>query len=322
MMPAMNEASAETVSVRRVQVAEEGHGQRVDNYLHRLLKGVPRSLIYRILRTGEVRVNRDRVGPKHRLAKGDELRIPPLRVGPRESEVTIPANIGEQLRRAELFRDRDLLIIDKPAGLAVHKGSGLSFGLIEALRQLNPDEPFLELAHRLDRDTSGCLVLARNPQALRAIQAALRAGSVDKRYLVLVRGRWQGGEVAVDVPLRKGALKGGERMVLVRADGKPARTLFRELSQLRGATLLEAVIDTGRTHQIRVHAAHLGYPLAGDSKYGDARFNRELATSAGLHRLFLHAHTVEFAVDGRMLSASSPLPDDLRRVVDALEPHP
>lgn len=318
-MRAMNEASVDPGSVRRLRVPEEGHGQRVDNYLLRLLRGVPRSLIYRILRTGEVRVNRGRVGPEHRLARGDELRIPPVRSGERSPPTQIPAAVRELLAGAELYRDEDCLIIAKPAGLAVHRGSGLSFGLIEALRLMYPRERFLELAHRLDRDTSGCLLLARNPAALRTMQAASRSGSMDKRYLVLVRGRWQGGARTVDAPLCKGIVRGGERMVTVGEGGKPARTVFRPLAWLRGATLLEAVLETGRTHQIRVHAAHEGYPLAGDDKYGDACFNRELAARAGLRRLFLHAHSLGVPLAGRMVSASCPLPDDLRAVVDALE---
>ncbi|HRF42699.1 MAG TPA: RluA family pseudouridine synthase, partial [Candidatus Competibacteraceae bacterium] len=229
-----------------------------------------------------------------------------------------PLRLAEQLREAVLYEDRELLVLDKPAGLAVHKGSGVDYGIIEALRALRPDEPFLELAHRLDRDTSGCLALARTPAALRQIQEAFRAGRVEKRYLALVRGYWNHGLREVNQPLRRNVLRGGERMVEVLDDGKPALTRFRPVSLHAPASLLEAWIATGRTHQIRVHAAHAGYPLAGDDKYGDAAFNRMMAEDYGLRRLFLHAHSLSLPLGGRDIAVSAPLGAELKAVLDLI----
>ena len=305
--------------VRHLEITSNHAGQRLDNFLLRELKGAPKSLIYRILRTGEVRLNGGRVQPDHRLQAGDVLRIPPVRLGEREERpLRAPPGLAERLREAVLYQDRELLVLDKPAGLAVHKGSGLPYGVIELLRTLRPDEPFLELAHRLDRETSGCLALARTPAALRAIQNALRTGRVEKRYLALARGYWNHGPREIDQPLRRNVLRGGERMVEVLDDGKPARTQFRPVSLHKPASLLEARIATGRTHQIRVHAAHVGHPLAGDEKYGDAEFNRLMAEQFGLRRLFLHAHSLNLSLGGRDIAVSAPLDAELKAVMDRL----
>lgn len=281
------------MGVEHVRVGDQLDGQRVDNFLMARAKGVPRSHIYRVLRRGEVRVNKGRVKPSYRLRAGDSVRIPPLRLAEPRPPGRAPAGQLRGLASAILFEDERLLVIDKPAGLAVHGGSGLSFGLIEAMRQLRPNA-VLELVHRLDRDTSGCLLLAKRRSALRALHQLIRENKIDKRYLALLVGQLADREIMVDAPLLKNTLRGGERLVRVdRADGKPARTRFRCLRSIGGFTLVEARLLTGRTHQIRVHAAHLGTPLAGDEKYGDGAANRSLRPM-GLNRLFLHASALSF----------------------------
>ncbi len=306
-------------AVQWVEVNAEQAGQRIDNFLLCHLKGVPRSRIYRILRKGEVRVNRGRARPDYRLQAGDRLRIPPLRLSERRPG-QVPAQVQAGLADKVLYEDERLLIVDKPAGLAVHGGSGLAFGVIEALRAQRPGAPFLELVHRLDRDTSGCLMIAKKRSELRRLHALLREGRVTKRYLLLARGDWSQGPWRIDAPLRKNQLRGGERMVRVDAAGKASRTRFSFLQGYQVASLMEAELGTGRTHQIRVHAAHAGHPLAGDDKYGDADFNRRLQ-SLGLRRLFLHAHLLAFddPERDRHIEVSAPLPDELRAVLDRLE---
>ena len=306
-------------AVQWVEVSAEQAGQRIDNFLLCHLKGVPRSRIYRILRKGEVRVNRGRARPDYRLQAGDRLRIPPLRVSERRPG-QVPAQVQAGLADKVLYEDERLLVVDKPAGLAVHGGSGLAFGVIEALRAQRPGAPYLELVHRLDRDTSGCLMIAKKRSELRSLHALLREGRVTKRYLLLAQGDWSQGPWRIDAPLRKNQLRGGERMVRVDAAGKASRTRFAFLQGYPGASLMEAELGTGRTHQIRVHAAHAGHPLAGDDKYGDANFNRRLQ-SMGLRRLFLHAHLLAFddPERDRHIEVSAPLPDDLRSVLDRLE---
>ncbi|MFO1422171.1 MAG: RluA family pseudouridine synthase [Candidatus Competibacteraceae bacterium] len=312
-------ASPASPGVRHLAITADHAGQRLDNFLLRELKGAPKSLIYRIVRTGEVRLNGGRVQPDRRLQAGDVVRIPPVRLGERkERPLRAPPGLAARLRAAVLYEDREILVLDKPAGLAAHGGSGLEYGVIELLRALRPEEPFLELAHRLDRETSGCLALAKTPVALRAIQDALRAGRVEKRYLALARGYWNHGPREVNQPLRRNVLRGGERMVEVLDTGKPARTDFRPVSLHKPASLLEASIATGRTHQIRVHAAHVGHPLAGDDKYGDADFNRLMAEQFGLRRLFLHAHSLNLPLGGRDIAVSAPLDAELKAVMDRL----
>ena len=312
--------SLSPVRVRHLDITAGYAGQRLDNFLLRELKGAPKSLIYRILRKGEVRLNGGRVQPDRRLQAGDVLRIPPVRLGqPDDQPLRLPPGLVDQLRNAVLHEDRDILVLDKPAGMAVHAGSGLDYGIIEALRAMRPDEPFLELAHRLDRETSGCLALARTPTALKQIQEAFRAGQVEKRYLALVCGYWNHGPREINQPLRRNVLRSGERMVEVLEDGKPARTRFAPVSLFKPASLLEARIETGRTHQIRVHAAHVGHPLAGDDKYGAADFNRLMVEQYGLRRLFLHAHSLSLPLGGRDIAVSAPLATELKTVLDRLD---
>ncbi|TLY80463.1 MAG: RluA family pseudouridine synthase [Gammaproteobacteria bacterium] len=274
-------------------MTEEEAGQRLDNFLHKRLGGIPRSRVYRVIRKGEVRVNGHRAGPDTRLQARDRIRIPPVRVQP-QSDVSRPsAALQQTIREAIVFESSDLLVLDKPAGIAVHGGSGVSFGVIEALRALRPGES-LELAHRLDRDTSGCLLVARNAATLRALHALLREGRFEKRYLALLKGKWDLGRKRIDIPLRTDIRVGGERTVKADSSGKASVSEFRPVQFFgKRATLVEVILHTGRTHQIRVHAQHAGHPVAGDEKYGDEVFNHELQ-ALGLKRMFLHAHSVGF----------------------------
>lgn len=312
-------------AVQQHLVADEDAGQRLDKALARLLPAVPRSRIFRLIRKGEVRVNGKRARPEQRLAAGDRLRVPPVHELSDSAQVEaaggaarVPAALLERLSAAIVHEDERVLVLDKPAGLAVHGGSGLSHGVIEALRAARPHET-LELAHRLDRDTSGILIVARRPAALRALHELLREGLVQKSYLALVVGRWELGRKLVDLPLLTEARVSGERTVRVGEGGKSARTRFRLVQQFGArASLVEATIETGRTHQIRVHAAYCGHPVAGDVKYGDATANAALR-ELGLRRMFLHAHSVSFDwPQGGQLSVSAPLPAELKAVLDAL----
>lgn len=305
---------------RTVTVDPDRAGQRIDNFLLTLLKGVPRSRIYRLLRTGQVRVNKGRVKPVYRLKAGDAVRIPPVATSASGGAQAVPERAREALAQAVLYEDDDLLVVDKPAGMAVHGGSGLSYGLIEALRALHTEVAGMELVHRLDRHTSGCLLVAKNRRLLPGLQAQFREGVVDKRYMTLLCGAWRGGPRTVDLPLHKGRLLSGERMVRVDAAGKPSETLFTPVTRYRDCCLMEATLHTGRMHQIRVHAAGIDRPIAGDEKYGDPGFNR-MMRDLGLRRLFLHAHSLSFTHPdtGREIDVSAPLADDLRRVLDTLE---
>jgi 23S rRNA pseudouridine955/2504/2580 synthase len=297
----------------------------VDNYLGRVLKGVPKSHIYRILRSGEVRINKGRVGPDARLALGDVVRVPPIRTA-------APARVekpGRSFARSGpalpiLFEDEALIALDKPSGLAVHGGSGIAQGLIEQLRAARPDAKFLELVHRLDRETSGILLIAKKRPALVGLHAQLREGAFDKRYLVLVRGRWRDEKRRVRLSLHKFATQEGERRVRVEEEGKEAETIFRRVrtwvDRDPPLALLEAELKTGRTHQIRVHLTHLGFPLAGDDKYGDFAWNKALAKE-GLKRMFLHSCSLRFAhpLTGEAMAFESPLPGDLAHFVAGLD---
>ncbi len=305
--------------VRQVTIEEEDAGQRIDNFLIRQLKGLPRSHIYRILRRGEVRVNKGRVRPSYRLVAGDCVRIPPVREAQRERPRP-SRNLLERLEAQVVFEDSHLLIMDKPPGLAVHGGSGVSLGLIEACRAARPDCRRLELVHRLDRETSGLVMLAKRRSSLRMLHELLRTGGVDKRYLALVRGRWPSGWKTVQAPLKKNVLRSGERMVTVDPTGRDAVTEFCRLELFADASFVEARPLTGRTHQIRVHAAQAGCPLAGDSKYGDRVFNQALH-KLGLTRLFLHATALAYTdpETGERIEFCAPLPDDLRAVLSRLE---
>lgn len=312
----MNELSKDAATW--LQVGSDSAGQRVDNYLTKRLKGVPKSHIYRILRSGEVRVNSRRVRPDHRLAEGDRLRLPPIRAARRAAGTARPP--VRRLHADVLYEDEGLLVIDKPAGVAVHGGSGVSHGVVEQLRLQRGHVSFLELAHRLDRETSGVLMLAKRRSALTALHRELREGRVQKFYLVLVKGRWSDARRSVKLPLAKRVLPSGERRVSVKVSGLASHTVFCLQRRWREYSLLEAELKTGRTHQIRVHLAHLGFPIAGDDKYGDFVLNKALARQ-GLKRMFLHAHRVIVAhpVSGAPLVLEAPLPGDLEGFLDRLD---
>jgi 23S rRNA pseudouridine955/2504/2580 synthase len=302
--------------VRRVRVDADRHGQRLDNFLSALLKGVPKAAVYRMIRTGQVRVNGSRAKPAARLEEGDEIRVPPVRTRTQQ-QVTVSDEVRRQVRQAILHEDADLLVVNKPAGMAVHAGSGLPWGLIDALRQDRPQE-YLELVHRLDRETSGCLLLARNGGALNMLSAQFRAGTVRKFYLCLMDGRLPEDLVEVDAPLSR-AESETVSAVVSDADGKSARTRFRLLQRFRECSYVEAELLTGRTHQIRAHARHIGLPLAGDTKYAE-REAVQRWRAIGLNRLFLHAHRLGLAVpSGEDMEFHAPLPDALRDVLDRLE---
>ncbi|MEO7068716.1 MAG: RluA family pseudouridine synthase [Rhodanobacter sp.] len=302
--------------VRQVEVGPERDGQRIDNALVTLLKGVPKSMIYRLLRTGQIRVNGKRAKPDTRLNDGDTLRIPPIRVAERPPQHAPATAQMASVTDAIIFEDKHFLVIDKPSGVASHGGSGISFGAIELLRAARPQE-HLELVHRLDRDTSGVLVFARTRTGLIGLQTAIRAGEVTKQYLCLMLGHPAKAKFDVNAPLLKSVLQGGERMVRVADNGKPSLTFFREADHYPGTRLMQATLGTGRTHQIRVHAAHIGHPLAGDPKYGDREMNKRFR-EMGLTRLFLHAAHMAFELEGRSYSFSAPLPDDLKDFLDVL----
>jgi 23S rRNA pseudouridine955/2504/2580 synthase len=303
--------------VRFIEVSDDYAGQRLDNFLIRELKGVPRTRIYKALRKGEIRVNKGRVRGDYRVAAGDQVRVPPLRLPERSGSQVVPRRWAGLLEEALLYEDPGLWVLNKPPGLAVHGGSGLSVGLIECLRLLAPEQKFLELVHRLDRDTSGCLMVARKPAVLKQLHRLLREDRVDKRYLALVAGRWSAKRHFVEAPLKKNTLQSGERIVRVDKDGKAARTEFRVIERFDGATLVEAKPITGRTHQIRVHAQQAGHPILGDDKYGDKETNRRAAGS-GLKRLFLHAASLTFTLDGRPVSVSAPIDENLELVLERL----
>ncbi len=310
----------------QLTVPAAADGQRLDNFLLRHLKGVPRSLVYRLVRKGAIRVNGRRARVENRVAAGDEIRVPELdrpgRGGDGETPIRVPDGVLRGLRAAIIHEDDDYLVLDKPAGLAVHGGSGLAFGIIEAVRVLRPGSE-LELGHRLDRETSGCLVLSKSRRGLRSFHEALRVGAVSKRYLALVAGRWEGPPQRCDLPITQERDGGGrKRMRAVEPQdaetARPASSLFTPLEHYGRFTLVEVEIGTGRTHQIRVHGQALGHPVAGDHDYGDPEANRA-ARTAGLHRMFLHAQAIRFPDEsGEELLFSAPLPDDLQRVLQAL----
>ena len=297
-------------------VAEDEAGQRVDNYLVARLKGVPKSRVYRLLRKGEVRVNKGRIKPDYRLRSGDEVRVPPVRVAERPVSTAPSAPLRSRLETAVLYEDDELLVVDKPAGLAVHGGSGVNLGLIEALRAMRPHQS-LELVHRLDRGTSGCLLVAKKRSALRHVQAQIRDHRVEKVYLALADGSWPKGLTVLDAPLEKRTTASGEKIVRPGREGKPAVTRFEVRRRLADATLLEVALETGRTHQIRVHCQLAGHPLLGDDKYGNDVRNEALRRR-GLKRVFLHAHRLcfELPASGERLCVESPLPRDLEDVID------
>jgi 23S rRNA pseudouridine955/2504/2580 synthase len=301
-------------------VPETSEGQRLDNFLLRHLKGVPRSLVYRLVRKGAVRVDGKRAKVEQRLVAGQDVRVPPLRGSVGEGPAKVPEGVLRLLRGSILFEDDDYLILDKPAGLAVHGGSGLAFGVIEAMRELRTG-PGLELGHRLDRETSGCLVLTKTRRALMGFHQALRDGRVEKRYLALVAGRWEGPPIRCDLAVASGREEGRRHMRAGAGADEGARSatsLFTPLEVFRGFSLMEVDIGTGRTHQIRVHGQALGHPVAGDHEYGDADANR-LARGLGLRRMFLHAQALRFTDwRGEEQIFSAPLPTELQQVLETL----
>lgn len=311
-------------SVTQAIISEGEQGQRLDNYLLNLCKGVPKSHVYRIVRSGEIRVNRKRESVFYRLQVGDILRIPPIRVARRKEAIIAGAAISAEL--PIIYEDEALLVVDKPSGIAVHGGSGVSFGVIESLRQQRPQARFLELAHRLDRETSGILLVGKKRLALTALHDMFREGGLagsgrgsDKRYLVLVNGRWMDPLRHVKLPLLKYLLASGERRVRVSDEGKASHTVFRLLARWEHFSLLEAELKSGRTHQIRVHLAHLGFPIAGDEKYGDFALNKALSKT-GLKRMFLHAWKMRFPhpISGSVMALEAPVPAGLESFLERL----
>jgi 23S rRNA pseudouridine955/2504/2580 synthase len=317
----MLEINNPRMQVRHITVDAERGGQRLDNWLLHELKGVPRAWVYRVLRTGQVRVNKGRVKPSYRLQEGDLVRIPPVRQAETADPGQAPASQLETLEAAILYEDQRLLVINKPAGMAVHGGSGISHGVIEGMRALRPRDANLELVHRLDRDTSGCLLISKRRSMLRWLHEIIRENGVDKRYTALLSGVWheKSDIVSVNQPLKKNILKSGERMVTLDPHGKPSRTDFHRLRDLGQATLVEAHLLTGRTHQIRVHAQSMAMPILGDQKYGDREANARLR-KIGLKRLFLHASTLTFELpDGAgRFHIAAPLSDELQKILAKL----
>jgi 23S rRNA pseudouridine955/2504/2580 synthase len=315
----MTTPASPTSGVQLIEVAPELAGQRIDNFLRAQLKGVPKTLIYRILRKGEVRVNKGRIKPEYKLQAGDVVRVPPLRLAERDEPEPLAQGLLERLEAAIVYEDKALIVLNKPAGIAVHGGSGLNYGVIEAFRQLRPDAKDLELVHRLDRDTSGLLMIAKKRSMLRHLHEQLRGDGVDKRYMALVRGHWATAKKQVNAPLQKSNLRSGERMVEVDGEGKEALTLFRVLRRFGDfATLVEAKPVTGRTHQIRVHAKHAGHSIAGDSKYGDDDFTREIRELGG-KRLFLHAYELQVPLpEGGVLKLEAPVDEMWAKTLERL----
>lgn len=306
-------------SVQWIEVDPENAGQRIDNFLFTRLKGVPKSHVYRILRTGEVRRNGGRIRAQDRLEAGDRIRVPPIRMAEREGREVPGKLMRARIEPRILYEDGDLLVLDKPAGMAVHGGSGVSFGVIEALRELRADAHSLELVHRLDRDTSGCLLIAKKRSALRILHEQFRGDDVQKVYVALLAGAWARTRWMVDAPLQKNVLQSGERMVKVSREGRSAVTEFRRRERYANATLVEARPITGRTHQIRVHAQHMGHPLAGDERYGNESANREFKR-LGLRRLFLHSleTSLRHPRSGEALRFQAPLDPELARFLSVL----
>ena len=318
--PNKQPASAlQSQSVRIETVTENHLDQRIDNFLHAQLKGVPKSRIYRLLRKGEVRVNKGRVKPEYRLQVGDQVRIPPLRMSDDRDNALPSQSLRKLLASAILYEDDALLVLNKPAGLAVHGGSGFDLGAIEALRAMYPQQSYLELVHRIDRGTSGCLLVAKKRSILRHLQQELREGKTHKRYLALVQGSWNKNRKTVSAPLKRNPPDTGERFVRVSKDGKESITHFEVQQKFTAATLLAVTLETGRTHQIRVHCQFSGHPLAGDEKYGDVAFNQAMRAK-GLKRMFLHAWQIEFASpDGQWWQFEAPLPTELQDFLRELD---
>jgi len=310
-----------TPQVQLLEISDANSEQRLDNFLISYLKGVPKSRIYRMVRKGEVRVNKGRTDVSYKLALGDIVRIPPVRVAEKNPEAIVQPVLRFSLENRILYEDEGFIVLNKPSGFAVHGGSGVSSGIIEALRQIRPQQKFLELVHRLDKETSGCLLIAKKRSVLKALHELFRGDGVHKTYMALLAGQFNRKKQLVEVPLLKNINQGGERMVVVSQAGKSAETLFTRLKQFQDVTLVHAAPKTGRTHQIRVHAAWLGHPIVGDDRYGEDEMNKAFK-KRGFKRLFLHAEQLEFAhpVSGAPLCFTAPLPDDLEILLQHEKP--
>jgi len=319
---AMNTASNQTnPQVQWVEITEANREQRLDNFLITYLKGVPKTRIYRMVRKGEVRVNKGRIDVSYKLQLGDIVRIPPVRVAEKKDEIIVQPTLKFSLENHILYEDDGFIVLNKPAGFAVHGGSGISSGVIEGLRQIRPQQKFLELVHRLDKETSGCLLIAKKRSILKLLHDLFRGEGIQKTYLALLVGQFQRKKQLVEVPLLKNVAQGGERMVVVSQAGKSAETLFTRLKQFQDVTLVHAAPKTGRTHQIRVHAAWLGHPIVADDRYGDDDTNKAFK-KRGHKRLFLHAEQLQFAhpVSGALLHFTAPLPEDLQELLNHEKP--
>ncbi|PHS22893.1 MAG: 23S rRNA pseudouridine(955/2504/2580) synthase RluC [Methylophaga sp.] len=315
----MNAANTKTNPVQFIDISAAQAGQRIDNFLLTLEKSVPKSRIYKAIRKGEVRVNKGRIKQTYKIQAGDKIRIPPFHTSEKNTTTFVGDRLKQQLTECVLFEDDDLLVLNKPPGLAVHAGTNIQQGIIEALRIIRIDQPYLELVHRLDRDTSGCLLLAKNRNTLLNLQQQMIQHDLDKHYLTLLKGSWDDGEKLVEHPLLKNVVSSGERMVQLNPQGKYAKTVFIPIERYSQAQLTEVVLFTGRTHQIRVHSLYLNHPVAGDDKYGHRNFNRDMK-KLGLKRLFLHAWKlgITHPSSSEKLLFEAPLPTQLQNVIDKL----
>jgi 23S rRNA pseudouridine955/2504/2580 synthase len=306
-------------TIQYFTVTNDALGQRLDNFLMSRLKGLPKSRLYRIIRKGELRINKKRVKPDYRLQEGDVIRVPPLRLTPRIEKNSLNTKLTELLEKSIIFEDKHLLVLNKPSGMAVHGGSGIHLGIIEAIRLLRPQLKFLELVHRLDRDTSGCLLIAKKSSILKELHQLLRSGQMKKTYTALVAGHWPKSLQTIDAPLYKNQLQSGERIVLVQTEGKNSITEFSVQQYFSESTLMSAMPITGRTHQIRVHAQYAKHPIIGDEKYGEKEINKKMR-QLGCKRLFLHASQLEFSLGstGETITLTAKLPEDLNQVLKNL----
>lgn len=315
----MASTDKKSYSVKFVDISAAQAGQRIDNFLLTLQKGVPKSRIYKAIRKGEVRVNKGRIKQTYKIQAGDSIRIPPLHTSEKSKITTVSDRFRLQINDCIMLEDDALLVLNKPSGVAVHAGSNIEQGLIEALRIIRDDLPYLELVHRLDRDTSGCLLVAKSREALLNMQQQMKNHEIDKRYLTLLKGSWGSKERLIEQPLMKNSVSSGERMVIVDPEGKYSKTVFKPIESFVQAQLTEVILYTGRTHQIRVHSLYMGHPVAGDDKYGQRNFNRDMK-KFGLKRLFLHAWKLGIAhpTTNQKLALEAPLPTQLENVVNKL----
>lgn len=313
-----NSNKTNKTNVQHVIASYDQEGQRIDNFLITYLKGLPKSRIYRLIRKGEVRVNKKRISPFYRIQKGDDVRLPPVLLPERAAEAPPSQDTTKLLASRILYEDDNFLIVNKPSGMSVHVGNTVRVGVVEALRHMYPKMVNLELAHRLDAETSGCLVLAKRKRILREVHTLLREGKVSKVYWALTKGQWKKSELVVDLPLHKDYRDGGKHVVEVQAGGKSALTIFKTIAAYQQASLMEVKLMTGRTHQIRVHATHQHHPLAGDDRYGDNEFNK-LARQLGLKRMFLHARSIDFILpsSGQRITVEAPLDPELEAAIRA-----